>query len=107
MNLPGGVNEDDSIWAVLPEQAIAQFTLNDGLFGVTLTGTVGRLAQLAFNCRCQAVQVALHQVVVGAGLHAGHSDILADTARDDDERKVEAAFLENLECGRRVERWEI
>ena len=80
MDLPRRVHEDDRVRARFPKQAVAQLAFKHGLLGVTLACAVGRLAQLAFNGRSQAMQVPLHQVVMRAGLHAGHRDVFPDAA---------------------------
>ena len=48
----------------------------------------GRLLHLALDGGAEAGVVALDQVVVGAGLHGGDGDVLADVAGDDDEGHV-------------------
>jgi hypothetical protein len=61
------------------------------------------LAQLALHGRHQPGQVVLEDVVVGAGLHRGHRQLLADAPRHDDERQVDAQLLHEVQRGGRPE----
>src|SRR3989442_354876 len=50
-----------------------------------------------------AAQVAFHQVIMRAGFHGRHGDVLADAAGNNNERQIEAAVLQDFQGGRRVE----
>jgi hypothetical protein len=49
---------------------------------------IGRLGELALDGRAEPAEGVLEHVVLGAGAHGADGDVLADVARDDDERQV-------------------
>jgi len=53
--------------------------------GAGVLAAQDRVAQFAVDRRAEALQAVLGDVVLGAGLHGGHGDILAHDAGDEDE----------------------
>jgi hypothetical protein len=52
------------------------------------------LAQLSLDCGHQPGEVALHQIIVRAGLHCLDGDILSDVTRHDNEGEIQLPFLD-------------
>lgn len=107
VNLALRVHEDDGVGAGFPEEPIAEFALAEGFAGLGPLGAVGGLADLALDHGAESAEVALHQIIVRAGLHRLHRRRLADAAGDDDERNVEAALLHYLQGLGRAEVGEV
>ena len=60
--------------------------VGDALVGEVALAADRRFTQLALDGRRQPREVALHDVVVRAGLHRGDGGVFADRAGDEDER---------------------
>src|SRR5690606_24214838 len=99
---PGGdaadlVEKEDGVVAhVLEDEAVALLGLAQLAHGGAALAADAGLLHLAVDGGAQAGEVVLREEVVGAGLHRLDGDLLADAARDDDERQVLAARLEQL-----------
>src|SRR5439155_6015781 len=98
-----GIHENDRVRRIFPKQTVTLLALAQSLFGPATGGAHFSFAQLAFHRRSQARQVALHQIIIGAGLHRGPRHVLANAARDDEERQIQPALLDDLERLRRAE----
>ena len=62
--------------------------VGDALIGQVTLAPDRRFAQLALDGRSQPREVALHDVVLGAGPHRGDGGVFADGSRDEDERQI-------------------
>ena len=69
--------------------------------GGTALAALGGGGQRMLYGRRQALEAVLHQVIVGAGLHGRHRGVLADGARDDQERRIGLEFTQNPQRSRR------
>ena len=98
-----GVHQYHGVGRIFPEQAITLFAFAQGVFSAPAGGANDRLAQLALHRRGQAREIALHQIIVRAGLHRRHRDVFANSSGNDNERQVESAVLGDLERRRRAE----
>ena len=80
-------------------QAVVVREMTNTLFGLrALTAHFG-IAQLAVNRWNEPAQVVLDDVVIGAVLHRVDGNLLADRARDEDERHLESAIAHHRERG--------
>ena len=80
---------------------------DESLLGLAVGRARLRLPELPLDCRRQPLEVRLHDVVVGPRPHGLHRDFLADGARHEDERDVDAAAAqdgEGVEAGERRQR---
>ena len=72
-------------------------------FGAEALVALAGVGELAFDGREQALEVALKDVVVGAGAHGIDGGDFVDGAGDDDEGKIDAAVLDDLQGVARAE----
>ncbi len=89
-NLSLVIDRDNGIQRRVENRCLARLAIAESFFGLATLSAYFGLAQLALNRRHQPLDIALHQVVAGAGLHDFHRKILADTAGNDQERNVQA-----------------
>ena len=97
-------SQDRLLQPVLEQRAIGQIgqrivigKIRNALIGQVALAPNRGLAQLAIHRRRQPRQVALHDVVVGAGLHRGHGGVFANGARDKNERQIGMLFADDGE----------
>ena len=95
-------SQDRLLQPILEQRAIGQVgqrivigEIGDALVGQVALAAHRGLAQLALDRRRQPRQVALHDVVVRAGLHRGDGGVFADRARDEDERQIGMLFADD------------
>src|SRR5574341_933349 len=88
----------------LSDFTFLSLSLSDVRFHLTKT-TFG-IAELSFHRGDQTGEVPLDDVVVGSRPHRPNGDVLADIARNDDERQVQPALVEHLQGRKPAERGE-
>ena len=107
-NVASGIDHRGDVGGVLDERAETALVLAQCLLRLPPRGALARFAQLALDGRDQPRRVALHDVVVRAGLHRLHRHFLADGAGEDDERDVQLFLayhrqrLQGVEARQRV-----
>ena len=88
------VKQGDGIGGGLHQAAIARLAGAQRLLRLPPLLALGDLAQGPLHAGDKAGRVALHDVVVGAGLQRRHGGLFADGARQQDERQVEATLAD-------------
>ena len=100
---PVAVHQDEGLQAVVEDRPQVRLRALERLLGARLLGPGAYPGQGALDGRTDPGQVALEQVVRGAGLHAADRGLFVDRAGDDEERDVRRALPGDREGGHAVE----
>jgi hypothetical protein len=99
-----GRSQNGLLEAIVQQRAIGQVgeqivvgQVGDALVGEVPLAPHRGVSQLALDRRRQPREVALDDVVLGAGPHRRHGRLFADRARDEDERHVEVAVANQVQ----------
>ena len=98
-----GPFDQDDVGGILGEGSEMAFTVAQGFFRLSFLAAQVSFRQGLFHRRSQPGQAIFEQVIGGALLHALHRRLLADGARDDDERNTETGGLQQAQGLQRVE----
>jgi len=87
------VHHDHRVGRVFPEQPVALLAIAQGLFGCSAGLAAGGFAHLALDCGDQPGQVALHEIIVGPGLHGSHGNVFTNPPGNNNKGQIERGIL--------------